>query len=218
MEELKNKVFLVKVPTEITKFLKESNENKSVGNLKIFLKKKRANGKPVFVMDFDKKNGPKKFSLFFNKTNDFFYFNDQDKKEDIKISNVDNFGKLILKDEIESNKLIENIYNRETNKSNVIQVREIVDGEKKYTAPKEIQLSDKKYIGKDKKEKRVRDSDENVISIIKSIIPENKKITPKEIADRYDIPENQVKELMNKICNHLDDGTRKGYYELKEEI
>jgi hypothetical protein len=217
MEELKNKVFLVKVPTEINKYLKESNENK-VGHLKIFLNKKRANSKPEFIMEFNKQDGPNHFSLIFNNTKDFFYFKDQNTKEDIKISNIDNFGKLVLKDEEESNKLIKNIYEREANKSNEIQVKEIVDGEKKYTAPREIQLSDKKFLGKDKKEKRVRKSEDVVIGIIKKEVTNNKKITPKEIADNYEIPENQVKEIMNKICNHYDDETRKGYYVLKDEF
>ena len=217
MEELKNKVFLVKVPTEINKYLKEANENK-VGHLKIFLNKKRANKKPEFIMEFNKQDGPNHFSLIYNKTDDFFYFKDQNTKEDIKISNVDNFGKLVLKDEAESNKLIKNIYMRETNKSNEIQVKEIVDGEKKYTAPNEIQLADKKGSGKDKKEKRVRKSEEIVIGMIKKEVQNNKKITPKEIADIYEIPENQVKEIMNKICIHYDDETRKGYYVLKDEF
>ena len=216
MEDLKNKVFLVKVPFEVTKFLKDSSERK-VGQFKIFLNKKR-NNKPEFVMEFNKQSGPKNFSFLYSKTNDFFYFNDQDRKEDIKINNIDNFGKLILRDEDESNKLIENIKLRETNKSNEIQVKEIVDGEKVYKPANEIQLSDKKYLGRDKKEKRVRKPEMEVINIIREIVPKNKNITPKEIADIYDIPENQVKEVMAKICDRIDDGTRKGCYVLKLEL
>ena len=53
---------------------------------------------------------------------------------------------------------------------------------------------------------------------IEIIVHNNKNITPKEIADMEEVPENQVKEIMAKICEHMDDGTRKGYYVLKDEI
>ena len=96
--------------------------------------------------------------------------------------------------------------------------KEIVDGEKVYKPANEIQLSDKKYLGRDKKEKRVRKPEMEVINIIREIVPKNKNITPKEIADIYDIPENQVKEVMAKICDRIDDGTRKGCYVLKLEL
>ena len=53
MEELKNKVFLVKVPKEVFDYLNESSDSK-VGNLEIFLNKKRKN-KPEFNLKFNKK-------------------------------------------------------------------------------------------------------------------------------------------------------------------
>ena len=167
-------------------------------------------------MKFNKTQGPNSFSFFFNKTSDIFYFTEQDKKEDMNISNIDNFGKLIINDEMESNKLIENIFSRETNKSKEIQIKEVKDKEKKYKRGEEIQLTDKKYIDKDKKEKRVRMNEDELELYIRKNIPKNKYLTPKEIADKLDIPENQVKELMNKICETMTDGKKK-FYQLKDD-
>ena len=144
MEELKNKVFLVKIPKELFDYFKESSESSDskIGELKVFLNKKRK--KPEYNFIFKKENGPNNFSLNFNKTNDYFYFYDQEKKEDMKIYNIDNFGKLIIEDKEESDKLIENIFRRESNKSKEIAVKQVKDKENKYAAAKEIQLTDKK--------------------------------------------------------------------------
>ena len=213
MEELKNKVLLVKVPQEVFDYLNNSTESK-VGNLEVLLNKKRKN-KPEYTINFNKSDGPKRFSLLFNKSNDFFYFTEKDKKEDMKVSNIDNFGKLILKDENESNKLIENINYRETNKTKEIQVKEVKDKEKKYKLREEILLSDKNN-DKDKKEKGVRMNEKELENIIRKTIPNNKYVTPKEIADELDIPENQVKEMMNKICVLMLEGKKK-FYRLKDE-
>ena len=216
MEELKNKVFLVKILKEVSDYLKESSDSK-VGNLEIFLNKKRKD-KPEFNLKFNKKNGPKNFSLNFNKTNDYFYFYDQEKKEDMKIYNIDNFGKLIIKDENESNKLIENIFRRESNKSKDIAVKQVKDIENKYTPSKEIQLTDKKYANKDKKEKRVRKEQNEVDNYIIDIVSKNKYITAKEIADDLDIPENQAKDTLNRLCEiYSDNSTRKKFWKLKND-
>ena len=214
MEEIKNKVFLVKVPTEVLDYLNKSEDSK-VGNLEILLNKKRKL-KPEYTVRFNKTSGPNKFSLIFNKNDDFFYFTEQDKKQDMKINNIDNFGRLIVNDENEGNKLIENIFTRETNKSKEIQVKEVKDKEKKYKRGEEIQLTDKKYMDKDKKEKRVRMNEADLEEYIRINIPKNKYLTPKEIADKLDIPENQVKEVMNRICETMVEGKRK-YYQLKDE-
>ena len=218
MEDLKNKVFLVKIPKELFEYLKDSKESSDnkVGELKVFLNKKRK--KPEFNLIFNKENGPKKFSLNFNKTNDYFYFYDQEKKEDMKIYNIDNFGKLIIKDKEESDKLIENIFRRESNKSKDIAVKQVKDVENKYTPSKEIQLTDKKYVNKDKKEKRVRKDQNEVENYIIDIVSKNKYITPKEIADALDIPENQAKDTLNKLCDlYMDHTIRKKFYKLKNE-
>jgi len=219
MEELKNKVFLVKIPKEVFDYLKESKESSDnkVGHLEIFLNKKRKN-KPEYNLKFNKKN-PSNFSLNFNKTNDYFYFYDQEKKEEMKLYNIDNFGKLIIKDENESNKLIENIFIREFKKSKDIAIKEVKDRENKYTPSKEIQLTDKKYANKDKKEKRVRKDQDLVDNYIIDIVPKNKYITPKEIADDLDIPENQAKDTLNRLCEiYTDNSIRKKFYKLKNEL
>ena len=216
MEELKNKVFLVKVPKEIFDYVNESKESK-VGHLEVFLNKKRKN-KPEYKIKFNKNTGPKNFSLFFNKTTDYFYFIEQKKEEDMKITNIDNFGKLIVSDENESIKLIENIYNRETNKSKEIQVKQIKDQENKYKHSEAIQLTGNKYVDRDKKEKRVRKENSYVEAKIRELIPNNKYISHKEIADLLDVPEKQVKEILDQICDLMvdDANNRKKFYKLKD--
>ena len=215
MDELNNKVFLVKIPKEVFEYLDNCSENK-VGNLEIFLNKKRKN-KPEYNLKFNKSSGPKNFSLTFNETQDFFYFTDQERKEDIKINNIDNFGKLIIKDENESTQLIENIFNREINKTREIKVKQISDKEKKYIHSKEIQLTDKKYVDKDRKEKRVRRAKEEVEVEIRDLITNNKYLNVKDIADNLNIPENQVKEILDEICILMIDEKRKRFYKLKDE-
>ncbi len=213
MEELKNKVFLVKVPTELIEFLKNSKESK-VGRMEVLLNKKRKN-KPEYTLRFNKESGPSKFSLNFNQNKDFFYFKDQDKKEDIKINNIDYFGKLIINDENEEKKLIENIQ-KKSNKSKEIEVKIVKGNEKKYKEREEIQLTDVKYLNRDKKEKRVRIEKNKAVELIKHEIAQNNRLNAKEIADKHDIPESQVKEILNEYFDIMIDGKEK-YYQLKEE-
>ena len=209
MDELKNKVFLVKLPKEIFDYLNNSSESK-VGNLEVFLNKKRKN-QAEYNLKFNKSSGPKNFSLFFNKTSDFFYFNDQERKEDIRINNIDNFGKLIIKDENESTQLIENIFNRELNKT-----REIKISDKKVNH-QEIQLSDRRFADKDKKEKRVQKHREKVEPVIRNMIANQPYLNVKEIADALDIPESQVKTILNEICDLMIKKKKKKFYKLKDD-
>ena len=209
MEELKNKVFLVKLPMEVFDYLNNSSESK-VGNLEVFLNKKRKN-QAEYNLKFNKSSVPKNFSLFFNKTNDFFYFNDQEKKEDIRLNNIDNFGKLIIKDENESNQLLKNISNIELNKT-----KEIKISDKKITH-QEIQLTDRRYADKDKKEKRVQKPREKVEPEIRKMITKEPYLTVKEIADILDIPESQVKTILNEICDLMIDVKKKKFYKLKDD-
>ena len=215
MEELRNKVFLVKLPKEVFDYLNNSSESK-VGNLEVFLNKKRKN-QAEYKFKFNKTTGPNNFSLTYNKTSDFFYFTDQEKKEDIKLNNIHNFGKLIIKDENESTKLIGNIFNRELNKTKEIEIKHIADKEKKYIHCKEIQLTDKKYDDKDKKEKRVQKPREEVEPQIRNMISKDPNLTVKIIADNLDIPESQVKEILKQICDLMIDGKKKKFYKLKED-
>jgi len=212
-KELRNKIFLLKLPKETFDYIQNSSEDQ-VGNLSVLLGQKR---KPEITIKFNKPNGPKTFSLISNKTTDFFYFYDQEPKESIKINNIDNFGKLIVKDESENDQLIENIYKRETNKSNEIQIKAVSNKEKKYKPHEEIKLTGKKYVDRNKKEKRVRKEKDEAVMLIKESITKNKYLTPKEIADELDIPENQVKEILNEICERRGDERAK-YYQLKDEI
>lgn len=212
-KELRNKIFLLKLPKETFEYIQNFSENQ-VGNLSVLIGQKR---KPEITIKFNKPNGPKTFSLISNKTNDFFYFYDQERKEDMRINTIDNFGKLIVKDENENDQLIENIYKRETNKSNEIQIKPVSNKEKKYKPHEEIKLTGKKYVDRNKKEKRVRKEKEEAIMLIKNSLINHPYATPKVIADEHDIPENQVKEILNEICERKDNEKVK-YYQLKEEI
>ena len=212
-KELRNKIFLLKLPKETFEYMQNFSDNQ-VGNLTVVLGQKR---KPEITIKFNKPNGPKTFSLISNKTDDFFYFYDQERKEDIKINNIDNFGKLIVKDENENDQLIENIYKREANKSNEIQIKQVSNKERKYKPHEEIKLTGKKYVDRNKKEKRVRKEKDEAIMLIKESLAKKKYATPKEIADEIDIPENQVKEILNEICERREDDKFK-YYQLKDEI
>ena len=144
-----------------------------------------------------------------------FYIHLVTKKEDIKINNIDYFGKLIINDENEEKKLIENIQ-KKSNKSKEIEVKIVKGNEKKYKEREEIQLTDVKYLNRDKKEKRVRIEKNKAVELIKHEIAQNNRLNAKEIADKHDIPESQVKEILNEYFDIMIDGKEK-YYQLKEE-
>ena len=139
MEDLKNKTFLLKVPTELFEYLHSQNSNEEVG--KLYLNQKRS--KPEYIFKFSKKKDPKKFALSFDKTIDFFYFYLNEKKDESKINNIDNFGKLGFKEEEVANELIKNIFDREKNNVKTIQIKEVKDKEKRYLNQDEIQLTGK---------------------------------------------------------------------------
>ena len=215
MEELENKTFLIKVRRELFEYLKSENKHEKVGKLKLFLNKKR--NKPELIFEFNKKEEPKIFSLSYNKTNDFIYFGDKETKEGFKIGNVDNFGNLIINKEEIADELIKDAYNLEKNK-NEIKVREVTDGEKRYVPHEEIKLSGNQFISKDKKEKKVRIENEKLIVFIKEEVKKNSYITTSQISDKYNVPEAQVKELMDKICDKVVGANKKYSYTLKTDF
>ena len=212
MEDLKNKAFLIKVPTELFEYLKTQNSNEEIG--KLYLNKKRAS--PEYIFRFGKKKDPKKFSLSFNKTEDFFYFFLKDKKDESTINNIENFGRLIINEEKEANELIKNIFDREKQSVKTILVKEVKDRELRTINKDEIQLTGRQF-QKDKKEKKTRMEDENELTeIIKKEVIKDKNITPKIISDNYNISEAQIKGIMDRICDKYDAGNRKVYYQLKD--
>ena len=215
MEELENKTFLIKVRSELFEYLKSENKHEKVGKLKVFLNKKR--NKPEFIFHFNKKEEPKTFSLSYNKTNDFLYFGDKETKEGFKIGNVDNFGNLIINEEEIADELIKDAYNLEKNKRE-IKVREVKDGEKRYVQHEEIKLSGNQFIERDKKEKKIRIDNEKLKGFIKDEVKKNNYITPSQISDKYNVPEAQVKEIMDKICDKIAGANRKYSYKLKNDF
>ena len=81
----------------------------------------------------------------------------------------------------------------------------------------EIQLTDKRYADKDKKEKRVQKPREKVEPEIRKMITNEPYLTIKEIADILDIPESQVKTILNEICDLMIDVKKKKFYKLKDD-
>ena len=215
MEELKNKTFLLKVRYDLFDYLKSENKHEKVGKLKVFLKKKR--DKQEFTFVFNKEKEPKKFSLSYNNTSDFIYFENKEAKDGIKINGVDNFGNLIIKEEDKANDFLKNIYSRENNKAKEIQIKEVKDREKKYVQHEEIKLSSKPFAGRDKKDKKIRIDDNELIEYVKKEVKTNNFVNPKLISDKYEVPEVQVKTIMEKICDKIPEGNRKFSYKLKPD-
>ena len=213
MEEFKNKTFLLKIRSDLFDYLSTQNEHEKAGKLKVFLNKKT--NRPEYIFQFNKEKEPKKFSLVFDKTDNFIYF--EDKEKDGKISNIDFFGNLIISDEDKANEFVKNIFAKENDKSKEIQIKDVKDRELKYVKHEEIPLIGKP-MNRDKKDKKVRIEDEELIEIVKKEVKNKDSITPAEISDRYNVPENQVKTIMEKICDKTPGRKRKFFYKLKEEF
>ena len=145
MEELKNKTFLLKVRADLFDYLKSENKHEKVGKLKVFLNKKR--DKPEFIFIFNKEKEPKKFSLSYNNTSNYIYFENKETKDGIKINSVDNFGNLIIKEQDKEDDFLKNIFSRENDKTKEIQIIEVKDREKKYVQHEEIKLSSTPFYG-----------------------------------------------------------------------
>ena len=70
-------------------------------------------------------------------------------------------------------------------------------------------------MSKDRKDKKVRIDDEELIEYVKK----NKEtVTPGEISDKYSVPEDQVKKIMEKICDKIPGKKRKFLYKLKDDF
>ncbi len=151
----------------------------------------------------------------FNKTDNFVYF--EDKEKDGKISSIDYFGNLIISDEDKANEFVKNIYAKENDKSKEIQIKEVKDREVKYVKHEEISLIGKP-MSKDRKDKKVRIDDEELIEYVKKEVKNKETVTPGEISDKYSVPEDQVKKIMEKICDKIPGKKRKFLYKLKDDF
>ena len=215
MEEFKNKTFLVKIRSDLFDFLTKQNKHDKVGKVKMFLNKKT--NRSEYIFQFNKEKEPKKFSLVFDKTDNFVYFEDKETKDGIKISNIDNFGNLIIAEEDIANEFVKNIFAKENDKSKEIQIKEVKDREVKYQKHEEIELKGKQF-NRDKKDKKVRIDDLTLIEYVKTEVKKNSFISPLFISDKYNVPEDQVKTIMEKICNKTPGKKRRFIYELKDEF
>ena len=218
MEELKNKTFLVKVRKDLFDFLKSENNFEKVGKLKVLLNKKRNEpNKPEFIFHFNKENGIKDYKLVYNKTNDYIYFGDKETKEGLRVGNIDNFGNLVVNEDSVSDDLIKDAFNEKNKNQREIQVKQVKDGEKRYVHNEEIKLSGNRY-DRDKKEKKIRIDNEKLKVYVKEEVKNNNYITPIQISDKYNVPEAQVKEIMDKICDKVVGKNRKYCYTLKIDL
>ena len=53
---------------------------------------------------------------------------------------------------------------------------------------------------------------------IKEEVKKNNYITPSQISDKYNVPEAQVKEILEKICDKIVGSNRKYSYKLKNDF
>lgn len=218
MDDSFKKVFLLKIPKETFEQLKKNPEP---GYFEVFLNKKRNNDNknklPECHLKFnDKIKGIHDFLINAKETNDFFYFAEKEKRDEMKLKNIDYFGNLVVQDDKKGNELIKNVYNREATKSTKIEIKD-TDNQKKYKDLNEISLSNRKGNNRSQKEKRTRMEKNLLIEKIRELMTENENITLKEINDKLEQPDNYFKEVINEICDNIDDGTRKGTYKLKDE-
>ena len=213
MEEFKNKTFLLKIRSDLFEYLSSQNKHEKVGKLKIFLSKKT--NRPECIFHFNKENGIKNFSLKYDKVDNFIYFEDKDSKDNTKISSVDNFGNLLIAEEDEADEFVKGIYAKENDKSREIQIKQVEEREEKKYKQEEIKLSGRP--NRDKKEKKVRIDDDELTEYIKKEVRGNQNITPMIISDKYNVPEDQVKTIMEKICNKKPGKKKRFIYELKED-
>ena len=218
MDDSFKKVFLLKIPKETFEQLKKNPEP---GYLEILLNKKRNNDNKKKIPEChlklnDNIKGIHDFLINAKETDDFFYFVDKDKKDEMKLRNINYFGNIVVQDDEEGNQLVKNVFTRETTKSNKIEIKN-TDNQKKYKELHDISLSNRKGVSRGQKEKRVRMDKPLLIEKIKKLMRENDDITVKEMNEILQQPDNYFKEVINEICDNIDDGTKKGTYKLKEE-
>jgi len=219
MEELKDKTYIIKVPNEIFKYLND-NKGKEIGKLQISqgeMKMKFAIDKDSSKKSSENDNTPKlpEFTLINRKTDDYFYFSEQVKKEeDLKLNKIHNFSKLILPREEESNQFIQKLTEQEMKKTKPIQIIPVKDIQNKINIENQKKTGFEKDYGNNKKDKRVRKDDRIVEEDLKEILRKGGKNHIKEMANTLDVPDGQVKEILKKIADEKTEGKRK-YYVLK---
>ena len=52
---------------------------------------------------------------------------------------------------------------------------------------------------------------------MKKEVKNNNFVNPKQISDKYEVPEVQVKDIIEKICDKIPEGNRRYSYKLKPD-
>ena len=204
MENIKNKGFLVKIPTVI---YNEMQNNKELGYIDIipFQAFKNINN-PKLELHLNKNFPAQNFIINYNPTNYFFLF--KDKKEKIsKVKKIDYFGSCVAKDDFSSDNIIKKI--KENNQKSV--------STKRIFEYKDFD-NEKNVIRKNKNKEKIQKTrmDKHLlIQEIFNMFSKSKYLNIKQISNQLQQPDAYLKEILNQICDYTTSGVNKGYYSLK---
>jgi hypothetical protein len=218
MEDLKDKIWIVKVPELVYNNILKSRE-KNIGQFDIFQTEKGTEYKVSL-----NKSEARQFNILANETNNFFTFKD-------KVTNIreaDGLGRFVSIDEVNSDKLTKIVTNEQEANKPLIAI-DFAKG--RQTTESIIPLSKFQYLAttdnwekalsqknrKDKNLKKTRRDKDELKTEIFDLFSEKKYWTNKELVAKLDQPENYLKEVLSEICDYIKSGPKKGCYELKKQ-
>ena len=207
MENLKDKVFLLKVPSVV---YNEMINQKDLGHIDIIPYPNSSNFKnPKIELYLNEKFPAKNFTINYNPTNYFFTFKEKKGKLS-KVKKIDYFGSCIAKDDNASDNIVKQLKNEINGKS--VSVKRVIGNQKINFDDYDIK-NDKKV----EKERRTR-IDKNELKLkIFNLFSEKNYLTNKEIANQLQQPDSYLKEVLNEICDYISSGANKGCYVLKSD-
>jgi len=220
MDDLKEKVWIVKVPEIVYNNILKSKE-KNIGNMEVY-NYNNSNTKS-FKINLNNTEA-KHFNLMLSETNNFFTFKD---KVNV-LRSADGLGRFVSTDEFNSDKLTKIVMEEQEQNKQLIAI-DTAKG--RQTTESIIPLSKYQYIAttdnwekaisqknrKDKNLKKTRRDKEELKSEIFDLFSDKKYWTNKELVAKLDQPENYLKEVLGEICNYIKSGPKKGCYELKQQ-
>lgn len=227
MDNLENKLWLVKVPEIIYRqIVTRSNKKSEFGSLDIFEIKDKINYKILANIEGEENDNSCTFDLDYQivDNSNLFAFSNHEKPRCVNI-----LGKFIASDEKLSDILTQNVRKEEDNNKPSIML------EKSRARPQTqglIKLSEYQYIAtndsrekaliqrnrKEKNLKKTRKDKGELQSEIFQLFSEKKYWTKKELVSKLDQPENYLKEVLLEICNYIKSGPKKSCYELKTQF
>jgi hypothetical protein len=218
MEDLKDKVWIVKVPELVYNNILKSRE-KNIGQLDIY----NTEGGKEFKATLNSSDA-RHFNVLVNESTNLFTFKD-------KVTNIrqaDALCRFVSIDETHSDKLTKIVMNEEEANKPLIAI-DFAKG--RQTTESIIPLSKFQYLAttdnwekalsqknrKDKNLKKTRRNKDELKTEIFDLFSEKKYWTNKELVAKLDQPENYLKEVLSEICDYIKSGPKKGCYELKKQ-